>query len=271
MDSDSVSVMTLEEPEAAAPRPTTRSTSPGVAATDAVTDYVERLIFNGEMEPGDSLPSESELASTLHLSRLTIREGLRTLQARGLVEISHGRRPVVAHANALPLRDFFSASVRRDARGLMELLEVRLAIEVHAAQLAATHATHAELDSLSLTLDLMRRSVDEEAAFNDADVRFHAAVASASGNRMLSFLVEGMDEPLHHSRLNSIRGYRHRVDSVQSLIEQHDEIYQRIADRDSRGAASAMRKHLIQTRNDLRTAFAANSGHALPAPKGAAH
>ena len=244
--------MTLESDAAA-----TRRRS-GTAATEEVTQHVERLLFGGELEPGDSLPSEAELAATLHLSRLTVREGLRTLQARGLIEISHGRRPVVAHANATPLRDFFSASVRRDARGLMELLEVRLAIEVHATQLAATHATRSEIDALALALDLMRRSSDDEEAFNDADVRFHAAVASASGNRTLSFLVEGMDEPLHHSRLASLRGYRRRGDPVQSLIAQHEEIYQRIVDHDARGAASAMRKHLVQTRNDLRAAFATN-------------
>lgn len=222
----------------------------------AVTEHVERLLFSGALEPGDTLPSESELAATLSLSRLTVREGLRTLQARGLIEIHHGRRPVVAHANARPLRDFFSASVRRDARGLMELLEVRLAIEVHATQLAATHATRSELDALDMALDLMRRSADDTERFNDADVRFHAAVASASGNRTLALLVEGMEEPLHTSRLSSLRGYRRRAESMETLIAQHQEIYDRIAAHDPRGAAAAMRKHLVDTRNDLRAAFA---------------
>jgi GntR family transcriptional repressor for pyruvate dehydrogenase complex len=237
--------------QSAAPRATTTAT-----ATATVVEHVEQLVFSGAMEPGDSLPSESELAGTLGVSRLTVREAFRSLQARGLVEISHGRRPAVAHANALPLKDFFSASVRRDGRGLLELLEVRLAVEVHATQLAATHATSSDLNMLEMTLDLMRRSTDEEDAFNDADVRFHAAVGAASGNRMLGFLIEGMDEPLHHSRLNSIRGYRRTNESLQSLVEQHEEIYRRIAAHDGRGAASAMREHLLQTRNDLRTAFA---------------
>lgn len=227
----------------------------GGSAT-AVSEHVEQLLFSGALEPGDALPSESELAATLGFSRLTVREGMRTLQARGLIEIHHGRRPVVAHANARPLRDFFSASVRRDARGLMELLEVRLAIEVHTTQLAATHATKSELDALEMALDLMRRSTDDAEMFNDADVRFHAAVASASGNRTLSLLVEGMDEPLHASRLSSLRGYHRRSESMEHLIAQHQEIYDRIAAHDSRSAAAAMRKHLVETRNDLRAAFA---------------
>lgn len=236
---------------------TTLATTPAATAATTVVEYVEQLIFSGDMEPGDTLPSESELAARLGVSRLTVREGFRSLQARGLVEINHGRRPVVAHPNALPLRDFFSASVRRDARGLLELLEVRLAIEVHATQLAAAHATSSDLNMLAMTLDLMRRSMEDEDEFNDADVQFHAAVGAASGNRMLGFLIEGMDEPLHHSRLNSIRGYRRANESMQSLVDQHEEIYQRIAAHDGRGAATAMRKHLLQTRNDLRAAFAA--------------
>ncbi|WP_159499794.1 FadR/GntR family transcriptional regulator [Microbacterium sp. 18062] len=236
--------------------PTNESAATTATATTTVVEHVEHLVFGGDLEPGDTLPSESELAATLGVSRLTVREAFRSLQARGLVEISHGRRPVVAHPNALPLGDFFSASVRRDARGLLELLEVRLAVEVHATQLAATHATSSDLNMLAMVLDLMRRSVEDEQAFNDADVRFHAAVGAASGNRMLGFLIEGMDEPLHHSRLNSIRGYQRKNHSLQSLVDQHEEIYRRIAAHDGRGAATAMRKHLQQTRNDLRTAFA---------------
>lgn len=227
-----------------------------MSATVEVIRHLERLIFSGDAEPGDSLPSETELAAALGLSRLTVREGVRALQARGLVEVRHGRRPVVAHPNATPLSDFFSASVRRDSRGLLELLEVRLAVEVHSAQLAAIHATRADIAALAMTLESMRKTLDDDSAFSEADVRFHAAVASASGNRMLNFLVEGMEEPLHHGRLQSIRGTRSRTPNIETLIDEHAEIYERIVARDARGAAASMRRHLVQTRTDLKTGLA---------------
>jgi len=229
---------------------------PGGSASGQVVTHVESLIFGGDVEPGATLPSETELAAALGLSRLTVREGLRALQARGLVDIGHGRRPTVAHPNATPLRDFFASSVRRDALGLLELVDVRLAIEVRAAELAATHATRSDLQSLETSLEAMRAAVDDEAAFNAADVRFHAAVASASGNRMLDFLVEGMEGPLQQSRADSIRGYRSRSEDLGVLLGYHEEIQRRIAARDARGAAASMRTHLVQTRNDLRRAFA---------------
>ena len=181
---------------------------------------------------------------------------MRSLLARGLIDVAHGRRPVVAHPNAAPLHDFFSASVRRDSRALLELVEVRLAVEVHTAQLAARHATRADLAALQAALDAMHASGGDEDAFNAADMRFHAAIAAASGNRMLSFLVEGMEGSLHSSQMHSIRGYLSRDPDLGPLIGLHQEVYDRIADRNAEGAAASMRKHLIGTRNDLRAAFA---------------
>jgi DNA-binding FadR family transcriptional regulator len=102
----------------------------------------------------------------------------------------------------------------------------------------------------------MRASAGDEAAFNAADVRFHATIAAASGNRMLSFLVEGMEESLHSSRMHSIRGYRSQARELGPLIDLHQEVFDRIADRNADAAAASMRKHLIGTRNDLRAAFA---------------
>jgi len=96
--------------------------------------------------------------------------------------------------------------------------------------------------------------------FNDADLQFHLAVASASGNRILGLLVEGMEEPLRRGRLQSIRGHHSRSLGVQSLVEQHQEIFDKIVSRDARGAAASMRTHLNQTRSDLRAAFASQGG-----------
>lgn len=236
------------------PEPTGRGR--GQLATQTVVEHLEQVIFSGTLEPGDSLPSEAELSTELGVSRLTVREGVRSLQARGLIEVSHGRRPVVAHPNATPLHDFFSAAVRRDARGLLELLEVRLAVEVHTAQLAARNATRADLLNLKAALDAMRDAGDDEDAFNLADVRFHAAIAAASGIRMLAFLVEGMEGPLHSSRMQSTRGYLSRSGALDALVVPHEEIYDRIAYRDAQGAAASMRKHLVATRQDLRASFA---------------
>ncbi len=228
----------------------------GEPATQVVVRHLERLILDGGLVAGDPLPSETQLASELGLSRLTIREGVRTLVARGLLDVSKGRRPVVSPANAGPLRAFFASEVRRDARGRFELLEVRFALEVAAASLAARAATKAERDALALALERMRVAGEDHDAYNDADLHFHALIASASGNRMITFLMEGMEEPLSDSRAESLRGHLARGESIEDLLEQHAAILRAIVARDARAAGAAMRRHLVQTRADLRAALA---------------
>lgn len=238
------------------------------SATDVVVGYVETLIFDGILQPGDQLPSEVDLAEELGLSRLTVREGIRTFQARGLVNINHGRRATLAHPNAAPLRDFFSASVRRDASGLLELLEVRMAVEVHAASLAALHATKSDLAAMELALTYMKNSATDFQSFNDADVRFHAALATASGNKTLGLIVEGMEEPLRAGRMASISGHCATHQDLQDLISQHTKIYEHVAGRNSKAAAAAMARHLSETRKDLTAAFKTRPG--APGPGGPA-
>lgn len=232
---------------------TKRSESRTVALS--VISHLEELIFAAGAQSGDLLPSESELAKQLSVSRLTVREAIRGLESRGLIAVAHGKRPSIAHPNATPLHDFFSAGVRRDARGLLELLDVRLAIEVHCAELAATNRNRSELSLLESSLDGMRRSEDDEEQFNNADVRFHAAIASASGNRLLNFLVEGMEGPLQLSRLQSLRGFKQRGLAFENLVQQHVDIFAKIVARDSVGAGTAMRRHLLRTRVYLRSAI----------------
>ena len=231
------------------------STSRSAAATPGVTDsviaHLEELVL-GELEPGSELPSESELADQLGVSRLTVREATKSLQARRLVDIRQGRRPVVAHPSARPIGDFFSAAVRRDPRRLMDLLEVRRPLEIHIASLAATSASRAAIAAAEATLVAMREAADDRVAFHESDIRFHESLAEGSGNQMLCFLIEAMEEPLRVARLQSMEGHLARGGSVDDVIEAHALILDRVKARDPEGAADAMRQHLGQTARDLR-------------------
>lgn len=217
--------------------------------------HLEDLVL-GELEPGAELPSESDLATTLGVSRLTVREATKALQARGLVEIRQGRRPLVAHPNAGPIGDFFIAAVRRDPRRLLDLLEVRRALEVHIAALAATRASRAAITAMDMALDAMRTAADDPTALHDTDIRFHESLAEAAGNQLLTFLIEAMEDPLRSSRIQSMRGHLARGGTVDDVIEQHARILDRVKARDPAGASAAMRDHLSQTARDLRAALA---------------
>jgi GntR family transcriptional regulator, transcriptional repressor for pyruvate dehydrogenase complex len=228
---------------------------PSASVTDLVVQRLEDLVL-AELDPGAELPSEPDLAAEFGVSRLTVREAVRSLQARGLVETRHGRRAVVAHPSAEPIGGFFTAAVRRDPRRLMDLLEVRRALEVHIASLAAAQAGRSAVAAMELTLEGMRDAGDDLLAFHQSDVGFHASVAAGAGNQLLSFLIEAMEEPLRASRLRSLQGHLARGGTVQDVIEQHARILERVKARDAKGAAAAMLAHLDQTARDLRAALA---------------
>lgn len=227
---------------------------PGESATEHVVRELEDLILS-TLEPGATLPSESELADRLSVSRLTVREAMKFLQARGFVDIRQGRRATVAPPTAGAARSFFSLMVRRDPRGLLELLEIRRALEVHIATLAAQRATRAGVRGVELALDAMRTATADSDDFNRADVEFHESLAAATGNRTLSLLIEALQEPLHASRLRSIRGHLARGFGIDEVVDQHARIIERVKEHDPKGAAQAMRDHLTSTEQDLRAAL----------------
>jgi DNA-binding FadR family transcriptional regulator len=221
------------------------------SVVDSVIEQLEGLIFGG-LEPGEALPSEGELAAALGVSRLTVREATRTLEARGLLEIRQGRRPRVAAPNGGLVGDFFKIAVRRDPRALLDLLDVRRALEVHIAMLAARRATKGDIADMEMSINVMRAAGDESEAFHAADVRFHENLAAASGNRMLVFLIEAFADPLRESRLRSFAGHRARGGGIEDVIQQHQAILDAVKARSPKAAADAMRDHLRQTERDLR-------------------
>src|SRR5919198_907377 len=222
------------------------------SVVDSVIEQLEGLIFGG-LEPGEALPSEGKLAEALGVSRLTVREATRALEARGLLEIRQGRRPRVAAHNGALVGDFFKIAVRRDPRALLDLLEVRKALEVHIAVLAARRATKGDVADMEMSIAAMRAGGDSSDAFHAADVRFHENLAAASGNRLLVFLIEAFAEPLRESRLRSFAGHRARGGGIEDVIQQHQGILAAVEARNPKAAAQAMREHLQQTEQDLRT------------------
>jgi DNA-binding FadR family transcriptional regulator len=218
----------------------------------SVIEQLEGLIF-ADMEPGDALPSEGKLAEALGVSRLTVREATRSLEARGLLEISKGRRPRVAAPSSALAGDFFRLAVRRDPRAMLDLLEVRRALEVDMTVLAAKRAGRGEIADMEMSINAMRAAGQEFESFHTADIRFHENLAAASGNRLLVFLIEAFAEPLRASRHRSFAGHQARGGGIEDVIQQHQAILEAVKARNPKAAAQAMREHLEQTEKDLRT------------------
>jgi DNA-binding FadR family transcriptional regulator len=222
----------------------------GAAAADGVLEALEHLVLD-QLEPRDSLPSEGELARRLGVSRLTIREAVKTLAGRGLVEVRQGRPAIVSEPNAALIGSFFASALRREPGSLLELLEVRQALEIHIARLAAERSSRAAVVGIELALNAMRTAQDTQ-SFHEADMHFHEALAMATSNRMLNFLLEALEEPLRESFRQSQRGHELRGNSMDDILEEHRAILDCVREHDARGAAQAMRRHLGTAELDLK-------------------
>lgn len=233
------------------------------SAASTVADDLARLIL-GELSPGTSLPSEAELAARYDVSRLTIREAVKMLEGRGLLEIARGRRALVRAPDGSAFADFLTSIIRYDAKGLFDLIEVRLSLEVQSATLAARHSTRAGVAAIEAALQGMRdaaagettlRTAEAELRFHNSDVGFHEAIALASGNRVLGYLFEAMAQPLREGFYISRQGHEQRGHTVQNTIEAHQRILDCIKEGNGRAAAEAMRFHLKDTERDIRAAL----------------
>src|SRR5215217_7240607 len=129
----------------------------------------------GELMPGTSLPSEAELAARYDVSRLTIREAVKLLEGRGLLTIARGRRAVVREPDSAAFADFLTSVIRYDPKGLFDLVEVRLSLEVQSATLAAKRSTRAGIAAIESELQGMRDSVGEPAVelSEEQELAFH--------------------------------------------------------------------------------------------------
>jgi len=222
---------------------------PGV---DTAIAGIEDIIFRG-LEPGAEVPSEAEMAASFGVSRLTVREAVRALEARGLLETRKGRRSRVAVPSGMLVGDFFRTAVRRDPLALLQLLEVRRALEVQTASLAARRASSGAIAGMEMSIAAMRSAGEDLEAFHNADIRFHESLAAGSSNEMLVFLIEAMAEPLRTSRERSLTGHIERGGSIEDVIEQHEAILDAVKARSPRLAELQMRRHLNSTEEDLRT------------------
>lgn len=234
-------------------------------AVDRVVAALTAMI-GADLQPGGSLPSEARLAEEFQVSRLTVREAIKLLSGRGLLEVARGRRAVVREPNGSAFGHFLAATMRHDAKSFFDLIEVRQALEIQSATLAAKRANRAGLAAVETALAGMRQAIEDardpaerpaaEDRFNRWDVGFHEALALSSGNRMLTNLLEAMAAPLAQSFKLSMRGRELRGFPMGDALSAHEVIFACVRDGDGRGAALAMRNHLKDAERDLRVALA---------------
>ncbi len=210
-------------------------------------------VLRDELRPGDTLPDEAALSAQFGVSRTVLREAMRVLAAKGLVEA----RPRVG-TRVRPRRDWslldpdvlaWRSEAGPDERFFREVTEVRGVIEPAAAALAATRATGAERDAIAAWCRRMETAAqaDDAEGYADADMAFHAAILGACHNDLLAQLSDAIGVALRWSRrlTTSIPG-----SSVAAMAE-HRAVAEAIGTGAPRAAEDAMRALLRRTAADI--------------------
>jgi GntR family transcriptional regulator, transcriptional repressor for pyruvate dehydrogenase complex len=237
-----------------------------LSAKTAAKIVVEKLTLRilNEFKPGMQLPSEADLAVEFLVSRITIREALKVLSGRGLVEIARGRRAEIKQPDGSAYSEFLRSLIKSEPKCLFDLLQVRRSLEIQSVVLASRHASRAGLAAIEAALQAMRQAVTDfdksgdeaaETGFHQADVGFHEAMALAGGNRVLTYLFEGMSATLQEAFISSRKGQLLRGYTLQDSIESHVRIFQFVSDRDEKSAADATTMLLDNAEKDLRAAY----------------
>jgi GntR family transcriptional regulator, transcriptional repressor for pyruvate dehydrogenase complex len=206
-------------------------------AVEALNDYI---VANG-IAPGEALPGEEALAELFGVSRPVVREALRKLAGMGVVEIAKGKGTIVRPITSDPLRFYFDRAVQLQRRTIIELMEIRMGLEIEGVRLAAERRDEQDVDTLDSIAAEMRAQVGR-LPYAELDVRLHLALAAATKNEMLYHLVESIEDALRQTISEGLRG-RRTFEELEHVQELHERIVAEVAAARVSQATDAMRAH----------------------------
>ena len=182
---------------------------------EQAVEQVQAYILVQKLTPGDVLPSEMRFTEILGVSRPVVREALRTLAGRGVLTIANGRNAVVSPVSATMLIQFFERATQLNGVAVVELLEVRLGIEVQSAMLAASRRTASDITALRDAIVQRERPLTIPAQLQQTAVRVRRRTADrARGHHITNAHVTArhrvMGELLRHAPVHRARRKRHR-------------------------------------------------------------
>lgn len=221
--------------------------------TTSVQEQIIQIIIDRDMKPGDRLETEQELAQNLGVGRGTVREAIKGLASRNVLEVRQGAGTFVSPRQGVPNDPLGLTFLKHDRQLALDLLDVRLMLEPDIAEIAANLATEDEIQSIERQCARVQRYIEEELPYRQADVEFHRRIALASHNQVVSTLV-----PVIHSSA-SLNIDLTRNELKQNTVRCHRDLTDAIHRHDPVGARYAMLLHLAENRRFLQSEIGATS------------
>jgi GntR family transcriptional repressor for pyruvate dehydrogenase complex len=212
---------------------------------EQIAEQIEKRILNGELQRGDRLPTERELSEQFHASRTAVREAMKTLAQKGLVDMRPGRGTIVIDGTSQAMRDSLGLMMKVGQAGSSDsLVELREIIEPEIAALAAMRARDEQISAMCEAVKVMDINLSEVNAYIAADNDFHRALAKGTQNVLILALVDSIVDLLSEQRK--------QIFSTQGAPERgqihHKRILESVIRHDAEAAREAMHAHLQQVR-----------------------
>ena len=208
-----------------------------------IADRLAEMIVHGRFAPGDKLPNEPALAEELGVSRTTLREALRILSTRGLVEVRRGVGTFVTESRNIHA-DYDVLKIQNTNVNTKDLYEMRLMFEPQAAYYAALRASDEELQEIFRFGALNERMIrDQDPLWDDTEQKFHNSIASATHNPFITALLPIFNRAIHHGILLA----NEAPEVAEMTLYDHRVVMEYLKDRNPEGAKTAMQLHIINT------------------------
>jgi GntR family transcriptional repressor for pyruvate dehydrogenase complex len=211
---------------------------------DKVAELLKKAILSGQLAAGDRMPPERILGDRLGVSRTVVREAIRSLAAKGMVEARSGSGTVVARVGAGSVAETMQLYLRGASIDYDLIDEVRTMVEVQVAGVAAERATEADLAGLRAVLQSMAAAAHDHQRCAVHDDEFHRCMARATHNPLYLVMLDAIGEPIETVR----NGTLSLPGRPCTTIDAHRRIVDRVAAQDPDGAREAMRVHLADSR-----------------------
>lgn len=214
-------------------------------------DIVKQIMDNikkGELKPGDKLPTERELASQLNVSRTAIREALRSLETMGVIYSKVGSGTFIKDMSIDILMDSFAGILKKNDRLIIELIEVRMLLEVEIAKMAARKINKEKIQAIEKALKIMEKEIDDGSLGINGDNEFHNELANAADNLAMTSILNLCGELLNTTRKEALKA----LSDPRIGLEQHRSIFEAVKSRDECEAGRLMKVHLDMAFHNLK-------------------
>lgn len=219
-----------------------KSIAPGACLSDQVADVLSAEIRTGQLVPGNKLPTEAALVAQFSVSRTVVREAVSRLKSLGLVESRQGSGVYVKATGFSPLN--FDAKSAVSKQAVIQMVEVRRALEAEVAGLAALRRNHADIKRIRKAIALLDKAVETGGDGVDEDVQFHRAIAEAARNPFLIGTLEYLGQFLEGATRVTRANEARRADFARQVCDEHDLIANAIEAGDAAAARMAATQHM---------------------------